>query len=45
MGVILPGPTINRILAEAENVLARYATPAGGLASDVFAHVVSAGKL
>ena len=45
MGVILPEPTINRILAEAENVLARYATPAGGLAFDVFAHVVSSRKL
>jgi hypothetical protein len=45
MGVILPEPTINRILAEAEHVLARYATPAGGLAFDVFAHVVSSRKL
>ena len=45
MGVILPEPTINRILAEAENVLARYVTPAGGLAFDVFAHVVSSRKL
>jgi SAM-dependent methyltransferase len=45
MGVILPEPTINRILAEAENVLARYAMPAGGLAFDVFAHVVSSRKL
>jgi SAM-dependent methyltransferase len=45
MGVMLPEPTINRILAEAEDVLARYATPAGGLAFDVFAHVVSSTKL
>ena len=44
MGVTLPEPTINRILAEAENVLARYATPAGGLAFDVSAHVVSSRK-
>src|SRR5262245_1660925 len=45
MGIILPEPTINRILEEAENVLARYASPAGGLMFDVFAHVVSSRKL
>ena len=44
MGVALPEPTINRILIEAENVLARYAMPAGGLAFDVSAHVVSSRK-
>jgi len=44
MGVTLPEPTINRILAEAENVLARYATPAGDLAFDVSAHVVGLRK-
>jgi len=45
MGVTLPEPTINRILAKAENNLARYATPAGGLAFDISAHVVSSKKL
>ena len=45
MGVTLPEPTITRILAEAENDLARYATQAGGLAFDISAHVVSSRKL
>jgi SAM-dependent methyltransferase len=46
MGVTLTEPTVNHILADAEKVLARYATPAGGgLAFDISAHVVSSKKL
>jgi ubiquinone/menaquinone biosynthesis C-methylase UbiE len=40
MGVVLPEPQINRILAEAERVLARYRN-ADGLAFDISAHVVT----
>jgi SAM-dependent methyltransferase len=44
MGIILPEPKISLILAEAENVLAPYATPDGGLAFNISAHLVSARK-
>jgi len=45
MGVTLPEPTINRVLAEAQSILARHATPAGNLAFDISAHVISSRKL
>ena len=44
MGVTLPQATIDRIVAEAENMLAEYATPDGGLAFTISAHIVSSGK-
>jgi SAM-dependent methyltransferase len=40
MGVVLPEPQIDRILAEAETILARYAT-ADGLAFDISAHLAT----
>ncbi len=40
MGVVLPEPQIDRILAEAETLLARYVT-ADGLAFDISAHLAT----
>ena len=40
MGVVLPEPQIDRILAEAETILARYVT-ADGLAFDISAHLAA----
>jgi hypothetical protein len=40
MGVVLPEPQIDRILAEAETILARYVT-ADGLAFDIAAHLAT----
>src|SRR5262245_44178611 len=44
MGIVLPEPTIRLILSEAENVLASYVAPLGGVAFEISAHVVSARK-
>jgi SAM-dependent methyltransferase len=44
MGVVLPEPKISLILAEAENVLARYVTSDGLFAFDISAHLVSSRK-
>jgi SAM-dependent methyltransferase len=40
MGVVLPEPQIDRVLAEAETILARYVT-ADGLAFDISAHLAT----
>ena len=44
MGVTLPQPTIDRIVVEAENMLAEHATPDGELAFKISSHIVSSGK-
>jgi SAM-dependent methyltransferase len=44
MGVTLPLPMIDRIVFEAEDMLAEYATPDGGLAFKISSHIVSSRK-
>ena len=41
MGVTLPEEQIDRILAEAEEVLAAYVTPDGSVVFDAPAHIVT----
>ena len=44
MGVFLDEPTIERVLAEAENALSRYLTPDGTVEFDSPAHIVTGRK-